>query len=505
MQCKERVRLINRLLLCVLCLTICVPAVPVKADSDEDLKNLLDQAAGALSGDAEEARLSFVAGLVSALKSSGFSDAATAGALASMIGEGSFDPFIVEGGNSEHWKAYDIWKSNNESSTSVYTYTGSVPSTGRTSGGGYCWGGIGVIQWTLGRHKNFCDYSESVKNQRGMGGMTLNHVWVETREKKNGVWVPVTTHNSSFCGGPGAQTAFMVREIESGVWSHTSDRGGMPLSSFKALSGNTAADAVNAAKNACIAWTVCYEIPQDSYNSGVARSSRAEICYALVSNSDMASGDSPSYEGDVPVGGGSAVTVGGTTYSLAKYINIEQAEAIAIDLSSAGYWSEDDLAEYCRLTELNVDSILAEAKRENLNQREIEGLSQWERNVNDDLEKNGLASIIRRIVVFVGIIFLVWVVFVYLAYWFDRINTMFYIDLLGIMTLGHLHISDTEEECTFHAKDLGNGQRKTVNHRTILFICLAGIAFGVLIITGTYYSILRKLVNFIKRVIGTFM
>lgn len=497
MQRKKRVRLISRLLMCVLCLTICVPAVPVKADNDDaELKAAIEAVVGkASSPEQEEARLSFVAGLVSSLKTCGLSDAATAGALASIIGESSFNPFMVEGGSSDGWAAYDAWVSG----ASDYDYKASATSNKSNNGG------IGVVQWTYGRHKEFCDFSKN--NSSKYGGILLHHYWVESRDKNGNVVTDHQESEGSFCGGPYAQTAFIAQEVSSGkqwittvkgVWQ----TGAVSLDEFKALSGTTSAEGVAAAEKACIAWTVCYERCKGSYNSGLSRATRAAGCYNIVTNSDMASGDSARYDG---TGGSGSYTPPASSYNLSKYINIEQAEALAIDLSSAGYWSEDDLAEYCRLTELNVDSILAEAKRENLNQREIEGLSQWELNVNDDLEKNGLASIIRRIVVFVGIIFLVWVVFVYLAYWFDRINTMFYIDLLGIMTLGHLHISDTEEECTFHAKDLGNGQRKTVNHRTILFICLAGIAFGVLIITGTYYSILRKLVNFIKRVIGTFM
>lgn len=62
-------------------------------------------------------------------------------------------------------------------------------------------------------------------------------------------------------------------------------------------------------------------------------------------------------------------------------------------------------------------------------------------------------------------------------------------------------MSETEEECTFRAKNLGKGDRKTVNHRAILFICLIGVAFGVLIISGWFYVVLRKWIWWIQRLL----
>lgn len=181
------------------------------------------------------------------------------------------------------------------------------------------------------------------------------------------------------------------------------------------------------------------------------------------------------------------------------------ANEMATGMVSAGYWTEEELAAYAKVVnDLNVDKILQEARRSDLTQDDLEGVALWERNVFDDIEQGGFIRFARILVQIFGIMFTVWMVFLYLAYWFDRVNNFFYIDTLGILSFGYLHMSDTEEECTFHLKDLGKDNRKTVNHRAILFIVLIGIAFGVFIISGFYYEVLNSLFRLILRVVGVF-
>lgn len=202
------------------------------------------------------------------------------------------------------------------------------------------------------------------------------------------------------------------------------------------------------------------------------RPEKAALCYTLFTGTDIAPSSSAS-------------------------------STLASSLYSAGYWTEDDLAVYSRLIEIDVDSILAGAKRENLSQDNLNGVAMWERNIKYDVEESGFISLLRRGIMIFGIVFIIWVMLIYCAYWFDRINHVLYIDMLGILTFGHLHISDTESECTFRAKNLGKNDHKTVNHRAILFICLVGILFGVLIISGAFYSFLQKIVYFILRKLGS--
>lgn len=110
-------------------------------------------------------------------------------------------------------------------------------------------------------------------------------------------------------------------------------------------------------------------------------------------------------------------------------------------------------------------------------------------------DESGFISVIRRLVSLMGILFTLWCLLIYIAYWFDRINNFIDLDLVGILTFGRLKVSDTEEECTFSIKALAKTDTRTVNHRAILFICLMGIAFGVLIISGGLYKVLSAFVN----------
>ena len=176
------------------------------------------------------------------------------------------------------------------------------------------------------------------------------------------------------------------------------------------------------------------------------------------------------------------------------------ASSVGEQLVSAGYWSEDDLAIYNKLVEKSIN--LEKATRERLNQSQLEGLAMWERENQHSIEEGGLISWLRRIVMLVGILFTIWMALIYCAYWFDRINNFFYIDALGFLTAGHLHMSENEQESTFRVKDLGKDTHKTVRHRDILFICLVGVAFGVCIITGFIYDVLNSLIRTIFRILG---
>lgn len=192
----------------------------------------------------------------------------------------------------------------------------------------------------------------------------------------------------------------------------------------------------------------------------------------------------------------------GQTFSLSD-ADYETATDTTTALVESGVWSEDTLASFTTLCEENIQaSYLDGATRDSLKQDDLSNLSNWEQNINNNKMETGFIATLRKFVMLLGIVFIIWVVLVYLAYWFDRINNFFYIDLLSILTFGQLHMSDTEEECTFRLKDLGKDGRKTVNHRAIIFICVVGIAFGVLLISGTLYGLIAKLVTTITSFLG---
>lgn len=167
---------------------------------------------------------------------------------------------------------------------------------------------------------------------------------------------------------------------------------------------------------------------------------------------------------------------------------------IQVGSLTACYYSEDQLSSFIKLHEENVQSAyLDNATRDNLNQSDLSNLANWEDNVTNSKKEYGFIAIMRIIVMWIGIIFTVYILLLYLAYWFDRINSIIDLDVLSILTFGKLHVAFDEKEANF---SLGKKQdRMTVRHRDILFICITGLIFGTLLITGTFYKLVAGLVN----------
>lgn len=168
----------------------------------------------------------------------------------------------------------------------------------------------------------------------------------------------------------------------------------------------------------------------------------------------------------------------------------------------SGVYEERDLGAWNKLVEENIqESYLDNVTREKLEQDDLSSLADWSSNVENSKAEYGFIAMMRIIVMWVGIFFTVWVLFIYLAYWFDRLNTFFYLDLLHILTFGKLHISPEEKECTF-GKNNGSSKDITVNHKAILMICITGLIFGTLIISGVFYTVVSGAVNFVLRQLG---
>lgn len=366
---------------------------------------------------------------------------AIAGVLCNMYYESAFDPYAWEGyGTSNRFACYKSGKKDWSYDVKL------VP--------GKHFGGCGLAQWTYTRHSQVSNYCKS----NDPNSVRIKCAWYTSSSGGPESY-------DTYLGNAGTQVAYLITDT---AWNdHTAKVGAAGITR---QSYTTMTDAVKAAQ----VWCVCYETPGDFVKTAKDRSVSAPAWLNIVKGN----------------------------YNWESYVTEGNAQAMGSQLVSAGYWSEDELASYMKLIEPAI--TFDDAKRENLSQNELSGLAAWERNVHEDLEKGGLINFIRRLVMFFGIIFTVWVAFIYMAYWFDRVNNFFYIDLLGVMTLGHLHMSETEKECTFHIRDLGKEGRKTVNHRAILFICLVGIAFGVFIVSGTYYYALQAFVNLIKRILGSF-
>lgn len=179
----------------------------------------------------------------------------------------------------------------------------------------------------------------------------------------------------------------------------------------------------------------------------------------------------------------------------------QSQEDVKTQLLSTGYYTEEQLSSYIRLNETNIDAeYLVNATRDNLSQSDLENLASWENNVSNSKKEYGFIAWMRIIVMWVGIIFTIYIFLLYLAYWFDKLNSLIDLDVLSILTFGRLHVAIDDREANF---SFGRKQdRMTVNHKDMCFICITGLIFGTLLITGTFYKIIANLVNIIHRWIG---
>lgn len=160
-------------------------------------------------------------------------------------------------------------------------------------------------------------------------------------------------------------------------------------------------------------------------------------------------------------------------------------------------FDEANLSSYCRLNEIDLSEILDGATEENLNNNELVSLEDWQMMSEKDSDFIIWA---RRIIMILGIIITVWGILFYCAFWFDRINTYFDLDFVGILSFGKLRRSDTDEECTFKLTDQPKSEARTINHKYCLIISVSAIAFGVLLISGVLFLLVRKIVNFVQSI-----
>lgn len=125
-------------------------------------------------------------------------------------------------------------------------------------------------------------------------------------------------------------------------------------------------------------------------------------------------------------------------------------------------------------------------------------LATWGNNIETTDEH--YISFFRRVVSFVGIMITVYCLFIYLAYWLDRVNNFFDISLLNMLTLGNLELSPDEKQSTFEPTTQG---RKLVNHKDVIKIVFIGCTVGVLLISGWIYKWIGMVMGLIKRLMGT--
>lgn len=382
--------------------------------------------------------------IITTLKTDGLSDEGIAGILGNVAVEGGAGSiFAIEGYSGKtciSGEKYTEFELGNS-----YDYGTTKPSLytnkdNKTMGGE----GHGICQWSFGRATGLSDFAASHTEFKHV---TVKH-WVKDYDSG---WFQGTYNIPDIAG----QVLWMLEEMNT---SYTSTKSAMV----------SATNARDAAKSF-----------HDSYegSSGYTddRADYAELALVAVK----------SCTGVVGGDGKDAANIGNGAVN-------------------SGIWTEEKLSAFVKLNEVDLTPLLDDAVRGKLTQSDVENLANWERNINNNTSDSGAIHYLRIFVMFMGIILIVWSVFIYLSYWFDRVNNFIDIDLLGILTFNKLHISDTEEECTFHLKTLGKTDKKTVNHRAVCIVCITGICFGTLIVSGVLYKLLNSFINIVLRILGGF-
>lgn len=111
-------------------------------------------------------------------------------------------------------------------------------------------------------------------------------------------------------------------------------------------------------------------------------------------------------------------------------------------------------------------------------------------------------SMIRQVIALLGILIVIYSALLYIAYQFDCINNIVEWEMLRTITFGHLVISPDQNESTYKSTTI-RGQ-KTVVHKDIIFICILGITFGVLILSGKLFVLLGCGIKLAKHFISLF-
>lgn len=390
--------------------------------------------------------------VICALRSDGINDTGIAAVLGNLKRECAGGIFTIEGYDGIACSSGETFVDFKLGNT--YDYGDTKGKVTNASKGKIYGMGIGIVQWTAERNKKFSEFSDSHFSE--YSGVHAKHWrfcdYISGYETESKVEVCMSSM-------PG-QVEFMLTELHEGY--------------------SSARDVIVDASDTDSATAAFHDAYLKSDDDTMStRQKYAKDAVPMVEACTGVEGVSPD---------GSAVGNGETD---------AMNTAVGENLYEAGIWDERDLSTWNRLVEIDVESEIAGFTIDDFDSSDLTGFTAWKRNIDNDLEQNSLIAWIRRIVALFGILFTVWVIIVYICYWFDRINSIFFIDALGIVTFGHLHAS-VDGESSFRETKATKGGGKTVNHRDILFICIVGIAFGVLIISGYYYVVIQRIIYCVR-------
>lgn len=159
---------------------------------------------------------------------------------------------------------------------------------------------------------------------------------------------------------------------------------------------------------------------------------------------------------------------------------------------TGGFMSEDEFVPVHCLTEAVIalqGSLPSETDRVNVNI--------WRQDIEDTKEIHKYDTI-RSVVAVAGTILCVYSLILYLAYQFDSVNNFVDIELLSILSAGHLRVSPDEKA----SNTGGSGATKAVTHTQMIKVTLLGSFIGALIVSGAMYSVILTIIDFVLRIIA---
>lgn len=418
----------------MLILLLIITPVPVYAEDDFD--TALTAYLGHAPTEEEKGTYSLI---ITTLKAEGCTDYAIAGIIGNLEHESSGALYAIEGyyGSKKTTcgtTCYDFVPGN----TYVFEIEPSWSKKGGKTMGGE---GHGLLQWSFGRADNLSKLAEE-----------FNHVTV-THWKKS--WDGEKTKHTCKIPDLAGQAAFICQELNT---------------SMKPIK-----DAMNAAtstREAAKIFCQKYEIPYNNQSESVwgPRAETAEKFYPVVLACQGLSG--------------TVLNADGTTST-----TTDNADQVATYLIKKGYWTEEQLSSYCRLTEMNMQEILNKASIDNLNSADLSSLDNWKNNI-ENIE--GKSSIVRIIVQFIGVSLLIWAILLFLGFQFDSVNNLIDFSVVNILTLGRLEVAIDDDSTVTKNKE---AKVRVISKRNCISICLVTIVFAVLLLTGKFYSILATLVH----------
>lgn len=167
-------------------------------------------------------------------------------------------------------------------------------------------------------------------------------------------------------------------------------------------------------------------------------------------------------------------------------------------LTLNGFWDESEFVPVA----YTEQPVYVMPMFEDLDIQDQMAVRDWRDTIEMERENKGVTFWLRSIVAFMGIIVILYSVFLYIAYQFDMNQTFLDIQFLEVVTFGQLKIAPDVNKSTY-GLDAGGKKKgvKFVVHRDMIAICLIGITIGVLLISGKIYALIHAIIKAVKDLI----